>query len=629
VLHPAAGLFVFFTDSQGACVPPSFHNCFHFGIFNPAYGFNIRPLNISPFILRELKAVLRQERGGYRHVAAYIVIGLTIFFLLIALIFDPRPQKVGAPLFAIIGLLALMEILAIGSSASALFSEERRNKTLGLLFSTGIRPSEVLVGKLSAILITPLSRLLTIVPCLLIISMTKAATLQVCLASFLTLLVLLVLVSSVYLLSSLLFKEHTSGSMASNLFLALLIGFFPLVDFLNRYFGSGRIDRFWMSLNPAAAPWLLYQHPRTNVELGYVYLSIEFSMLFALACFSVAAFLLSRIWQDEVSGTRSLPFATLFHSLHTRQKKIARRLLDSSPYEWLIHRDFQPNLVTWGTFAIAALVWLLGFWHWGATWLIPMNFWITLVLLGLFVRWMTVYLGARQISLDRSNGTLELLLTSPLSVGDIVAAQHAAIQKFVRPLYSVLGFLHLLFFLLGLLFHPMTQGASTNYIIISALIALFGPWFNFQSHWGPFWIGLNTGRPMFALTKYSFGGFNRFSFIWMLFVFRGGRLPNAPTGSFVETVVIGCIVAGLILWYIFYRFCWTTDWNATQKMRNLAILHMRALAAEPVPDVKDPSVAKWDHTTPLFNHSTAEEETDIEAQDERRRQRILQQHHSS
>ena len=410
----------------------------------------------------------------------------------------------------------------------------------------------------------------------------------------------------------------------------MLTGLLPLIDLLNRFFGSGRLDRFWMSLNPAAGPWLILQRPRSNADLAYIYQSISVSALLSLLFFTASAFLLSRIWQDQVSGISFRPLGSFLDLVRARQKRLAAQLLEKNPYEWLIFRDFQPILVTWLMFTIAAVVWLLGFWHWGAAWLVPMNFWFTLILLGLLVRWMTNYLGARQISLDRSSGTLELLLTSPLTVGDIVAAQQTATQKYVRPFYAAIGSLHLLFFILGLLFHPMTEAARTNYILISALVALFGPWFNFQGHWGPFWIGLDTGRPMYALTTHLFGKVGWFKFFWMAFLaFRIKSIPNIPTGRFGETILIGCVVTGLFLWYIFYRFCWTTDWNASQKIRNLAILEMRAIAAEPVPDINDPRLATWDPTTPLFDTSGKEneDETDIDAQDERRRPRILQPHH--
>jgi len=106
----------------------------------------------------------------------------------------------GEVLFFMVGAYSLIEILGFAATASHVLSEERSNRTLGLLFSTGISPTEVLAGKLSALFIAPLSRLLTIMPCLLLAIIMRAITPQVCFATIITLLGLLALVTSVYLM---------------------------------------------------------------------------------------------------------------------------------------------------------------------------------------------------------------------------------------------------------------------------------------------------------------------------------------------------------------------------------------------------------------------------------------------
>jgi hypothetical protein len=585
----------------------------------------ISPLNISPFIDRELKLALRQHRGGYRHIAAFTLAALAIFFLLLTHLFDIAPHKAGAPLFSSLVIYCILEAVLIGDDAAQLFPEDQRIN-LALLFGTGISPREVFFGKFIAIFIAPLSRLLTVVPCLFIVIMMKAATPQVCALLLVTALVLMAFNSSLNLLSSLLFKERAAAAIGAYSGLALLLGFFPFLNLLNRSFGFGGIDRFWLSLNPATAPWILFDSPRNDTELYYVSLSLLFSALLAILFFSATVFLLGTIWQDQVSGVQPLPFSRFLASFRNWQCRRVRHVLEVNPYLWLIQRDQRPALLTWSIFVALALIWLAGLAYWRGAWLIPLNFWVTLVLLGLIVRAMTEYLGARQIGLDRFNGSLELLITSPLTVADIVAAQHAAIRNYIRPLYIFLAALHLLFFLLGLLFFAIPPGALTNYILISALVALFGPWLNFQGYWVAFWISLNTGRPLFALTKNLWQGTNRFSFFWIfILVFKIDRLPSAPTGSLGETIVVGAIIVAFLLWYIFYLTCWTTDWNRSQKTRNLILAHLHNIAAHPIPDINDDHVKSWDPSKPLFNnHEDALDLSDPELRDERSRQRILQ-----
>ncbi len=508
-------------------------------------------------------------------------------------------RKVGAFLNGLILVGALIEILITAPLGAQLFADERRNNTLGLIFSTGITGTEVLIGKLAALLIVPLSRLLTLVPCLMILPLMRAVTPQTCVAMIITILVLLALVLGIHLFASLIFEELSSARTFADLFILLLLGFAPAVNFLNSYFAGAPLDRLWLCLSPAYAPWVLFQIP-TPHELTYVYLSNLTSAVVAALLFIASAVIVARVWREQTTGTTTPLAINLFSTFRNRRRRLARPLLDASPYQWLIYRDFRPMLTSTIFLGTIAIIWLLGLWNWGTAWLVPLNFWATLLLIGISIRWMTNYIACKQIGLDRSSGTLELLLTSPLHVGDIISGQENALRKYVRPLFFSIAALHLLFFILGLIFHPLSPSALRNYILIAFIVAVLGPWFNFQQHWNSFWIALNTGRPGFAMRQHLWQKGAYFWIYFQIFIHRD-KLSNIPSGSLAETIVISIAIAGLILGYFLYRVGWTSDWQAYVKIRNLSIEHMRPIAAEPLPDINDPRVKKWNTKEPLFH----------------------------
>ena len=79
------------------------------------------------------------------------------------------------------------------------------------------------------------------------------------------------------------------------------------------------------------------------------------------------------------------------------------------------------------------------------------------------------------------------------------------------------------------------------------------------------------------------------------------KFANLPSGSSGETIFVSIVTAGVILGYAVYRLGWTSDWPAFLKIRNLSIEHMRLIAAEPLPDLNDPRVKKWNTKEPLFH----------------------------
>ena len=517
---------------------------------------------------------------------------------------DLSARAAGRFVYAAILILTLIEITRTGQIASHFFAEERRNNTLGLLFSTGITAAEVLVGKLTALLIIPLSRLITVIPCLMVLPLIRAVTVDVCIATFVTFVALLLFSISVNLFASLVFEEHSSARTFADIFIIVLVAIGPAIHFLNRYFTGTSLDQLWLCISPAYAPWQFFQKAPHH-QLHYIYLSNLVTGVVIIILFVISAVLVGRIWRDQTTGARVNQLK--FFSALKRRTRGAGALLESNPYQWLIERDFQPMLLSCLTLGAFAFIWLLGLWHWESAWLVPLNFWATLLLVGSVIRWMSSYIAAKQIGRDRTSGGLEILLTSPLHVDDIIAGQEKALNRYVRPLFWLTGALHILFYVLGLLYHPMTGQAFINYNLISIFVAILGPWFNFKNHWTAFWISLNTGRPGYALRKNLWENSAYLTIGIQLFLHRD-KIGSMPSGSFGETIFVSIVTGVVVLCYIFIKMGWDNTWSTTrEKLRNQSIAHLRAIAAEPVPEATDSRLKKWDHRKPLHQPEIIDE----------------------
>jgi hypothetical protein len=117
-----------------------------------------------------------------------------------------------------------------------------------------------------------------------------------------------------------------------------------------------------------------------------------------------------------------------------------RRLLDVNAFYWLASRVRMKAFYVWFFLAMMAFWWLTG-------WLVYDRFWLndaTLVAMALllnstFKLWITAEAGQR-LAEDQKAGAMELLLSTPLSVPDILRGQFLALRRqFLLPMLLVIA----------------------------------------------------------------------------------------------------------------------------------------------------------------------------------------------
>ena len=116
-----------------------------------------------------------------------------------------------------------------------------------------------------------------------------------------------------------------------------------------------------------------------------------------------------------------------------------RRLLERSAYFWLAARARLGPAYVWAVLGLVACGWVWGLARSGRDWLDEGTYVLTGLLLNLLIKvWFALEAG-RQLAEDRKQGALELLLSTPLTVQDILRGQLLALKRqFQGPVLAVL-----------------------------------------------------------------------------------------------------------------------------------------------------------------------------------------------
>ncbi|MSU63622.1 MAG: ABC transporter permease [Pedosphaera sp.] len=349
----------------------------------------------------------------------------------------------GAQTFAAIGNLFFVMCLFAGMANTAdCLSEEKREGTLGLLFLTDLRGYDIVIGKLLATSLNSFYGVLAIFPALalsLIVGGVQGSQVwQLALALLNTLFFSL---TAGLFISSISREQKRASNATSLLVIFFWLGlqglsesmrrkglYVELAEFLsllspatsmNSVFGLGANARYWQSL--------LITH-----GIGW--------MFFGLACW-----IIPKSWQDKPivkPATRWRAwFAERTYGDPVTRSNVRTRLLARNAFLWLASRDRLRPAGTWlllaGVVATMAGLWIslrpdLE--------LIPTCL-ITLVIFHTILKLEFSSVAARGLAEERHAGTLELILSTPLQVTEIVRGQWLALLRhFTGPvLVTVLG----------------------------------------------------------------------------------------------------------------------------------------------------------------------------------------------
>jgi ABC-type transport system involved in multi-copper enzyme maturation permease subunit len=407
-------------------------------------------MTFLPIVNRELRVASRRPATYWsRTTTALVAIVITATVLLSAGARLP-PAMVSGILFKALTWFTFIYCLFLGASVTAdSISSEKRDGTLGLLFLTDLKGYDVVTGKLAASSLNAFYGLLATLPVLAIPLLLGG----VAFAEFCRVVVVLL---------NTLFFSLTAGMLASALSLdarkaagraGLFTMFFtmglPLCCLaLQAYFTKHNLGP-----NPAVFVPFLLPSPGFACVMAFAppvpfgpaafWGSIATTHLLAWAFFTLASWITPRTWQDKPVTVKKLRWRDRFQnwtqgSAATR-KGFRTRLLDINVIYWLSYRDRLKQGYVWAFLAAAVATWCWGFWKWRDEWLSEGVCIATALILHLVLKLWLSSEAVRRFSDDLQSGALELVLSTSLTVDEVLRGQLLALkQQFARPIAAVL-----------------------------------------------------------------------------------------------------------------------------------------------------------------------------------------------
>ena len=436
--------------------------------------------------------------------------GLVLIATWIFLAARNEPQhQVGQMIFyTLTGGLMLYCLLAGLRSTADCLSEEKREGTLGLLFLTDLRGYDVVVGKLTANSLAVFYCVIAVLPVLAIpLLMGGVAAAEFGRIS-LVLLNTLFFSCSAGMLASALSRSGRAAIIWTFLLILLVAAGGPALGL----FWWWTVD--WRGSYPFG---FLLPSPVFSYFAGVdaffargagqgFYWSLGIVHVLGWVALGLASLIAPRSWQDRASTAAAAKRNELLRSGMEgggeARHAFRTQLLNRNAFYWLATRPRSRAYWVWVPLVLTALAWVWGIYEFGRDWLNPAIYVATGFLLSVTMKG---YLGAeagRRLTEDRRIGAMELLLSTPLSVRQILHGQFLALRRqFLLPLL-VMFVVDLWLVISGLSGRELTSPGEQGFwvwmwlagivMFVADVVTLY-------------WLGMWTGLAM-RNPKHAFGG---------------------------------------------------------------------------------------------------------------------------
>ena len=402
-------------------------------------------MTFLPIVERELRAAARR-RGTYwlRLVAA--LVGLVIGAWILLLPWWRQPSVVGPALFYALSITGFVYGLLAGLFATAdSLSEEKREGTLGLLFLTDLKGYDIVLGKIVATSVNVVYGLLALFPIMAIPLLAGGVTG----AEFWR--VTLVAVNNLFFslavgmfCSALCRDERKALALTLTLVLSFAI-LLPVAGLIAHEWNNGHVFHPALFVpSPGYGCFFAFDETwRALRAYNWFYPSVLCVHAMSWALLLAACFIVPRTWQDRAATPAQMRRQSFVLRLNygSTEARAARRarLLTINPFYWLAARERLKLMSFWIVCAVVGFGWAWGLTYYPREWKNGGMYLLTAILLHTLVKSWLGSEACRRFAADRQSGALELLLSTPLSVQEMVRGQALALRKqFFPPLVVLL-----------------------------------------------------------------------------------------------------------------------------------------------------------------------------------------------
>jgi len=454
-------------------------------------------MTFLPIVGRELRVAARR-RSTYWNRALSALAAILIFGG--ALIFEaPAPPKeLGKIVFNILSGLFLLSSLAAGIRYTAdCLSEEKREGTLGLLFLTDLRGYDVVLGKLSATSLNCIYALLAMLPVLAIPLLLGGVSVEELWRMALVLANALFFSLAAGIFISTMSKSPRKAMFGTFLLILLVQGGLPSLGawITYQYYNGTTLNTFF--LPSAGYAYSLAFDAGFKLQPGEYLESMLVIHGLGWALLALASVVVRNSWQDKPAGAGRLRWQRRWQhwSYGNPGQRLAfrARLLNINPCLWLGGRHRLKPALVWSALGLGACVWVWGALQWREDWSNELTYVFTAIILHMTFKFWVASEACLRLGPDLRSGALELLLSTPLTVREILRGQMLALRR--QFLWPVLLVAALDFLFLFTAFNQLGSSGDYQWIWFCLGVILSFAADIYTLCWVGMWVGLTTKHP--------------------------------------------------------------------------------------------------------------------------------------
>lgn len=404
-------------------------------------------MRFLPIVDRELRVAARQRGTFWIRVSAALIALLIGGWVLLIPGFR-TPKIMGTAMFVSLGLFAMVYAILAGlRTTSDCLSEEKREGTLGLLFLTDLKGHDIVFGKLFATSLNTFYGLLAMFPVLAIPLMLGG----VAITEFTR--VLLCCLNNIFfslamgMFCSAISKDERKSMVATFLLLLFFVGGLPLLGGLLTEVTHARQPLpFFFIVSPGYMSFAAFDETyRMLATQRFNYFQVSFVVvhLMSWGLIGLACYIVPRTWKDAAATPGQMRRRERLHRIKhgdPHSRALARaHLLDKNPIYWLTSRDRLKTVLVWAVLGLGGLIWIWGLSVNARDWKHEGAYITSAVILHTIFKCWIALEAARRFGLDRKSGALELILSTPITVKELVVGQLGGLaRQFFWPALCVL-----------------------------------------------------------------------------------------------------------------------------------------------------------------------------------------------
>lgn len=523
-------------------------------------------MTLLPIVERELRVAARKPGSHWvRALAALAAMAGCGWALLVSRRVFASAQQ-GHMAFTWLAWLAFLYALTAGPRSTAdCLSEEKREGTLGLLFLTDLKGRDVVLGKMAATSLNTFYGLLAMLPVLAIPLLMGGVTAAAFWRTVLALLNGLFVSLALGLFISSISRVDRKAVSASVVLLLALTGGLPLAAVVvDEATGNGKLAH-WIALASPGYAFALAQGGGWGRNVAGLWQSLGLNVALCGLLLAGASRLVLRVWRDKpVSGRRWRWHQRwrnwIFGPPHHRAA-LRRRLLDINPVLWLSSRQRWVRYYPWFFLVCMGLIWLWGSW-WDRRLMLTGGALVMGYITNAVLKYWMATVAAHGFAADRDQGALELLLSTPLRVDELIRGQRLALRRLLGAPVAVTAGIELVVLGIAIWQYPELHDLETWAGLMVANVVLL-----IADSWAVAWMGMWLGIRLKKANKAASSTASRvLALPWLLAVTFGLSASRAMSQNvFWPTLVFLSLLVDLL-----------AGLYARQRLRN----EMRRVATE-------------------------------------------------